>query len=132
MRQVLLIGLLPEVVDLSSFPDLTVEKLAATLQAQEQSLCALGFAARWVLVDLGETAEAVVRAALAAVDYDVVLVGAGVRTVPAYFLLFERLINVVHACAPTAKICFNTSPGDTQRAVLRWIAPPSIQPPSTQ
>jgi len=36
-------------------------------------------------------------------------------------LLFEKLINVVHAQAPDAKICFNTTPADTSEAVRRWI-----------
>jgi hypothetical protein len=124
LKQILLIGLRPAVVDLSRFPDLTAETLTATLEAQERSLCQLGLGARWCLVDLGETAEAVVRAALAAVAYDGVLIGAGVRTVPVYLRLFERLINVVHECAPAARICFNTRPEDTQEAVLRWISAP--------
>lgn len=123
MKRVLMIGLRPDVVDFSNFPELTEEKLAAGLAAQERVLCELGFAARWCLTDRGETAEAVVRAALSAEPQDVVLIGAGVRMVPAHFALFERLINVVHECAPTAKICFNTRPDDTREAVLRWASP---------
>ena len=53
------------------------------------------------------------------------LIGAGIRVLPANFTLFERLINVVHEGAPGAKLCFNTNPNDTQEAVLRWIAPPA-------
>lgn len=125
MKKVLLLGLLPSVVDFSSFPDLNEEKLAAGLKAQEKSLCDLGFDAKWCLFDRGETACAVVKAALEATRYDVVLVGAGVRTVPAHFALFEQLLNIVHEHAPQARICFNTRPTDTQEAVLRWISPPS-------
>ena len=36
-------------------------------------------------------------------------------------LLFEKIINSIHAHAPSAKICFNTNPGDTAEAVNRWI-----------
>jgi hypothetical protein len=36
-------------------------------------------------------------------------------------LLFEKLINPVHARAPNAKICFNTTPSDTVEAVQRWV-----------
>lgn len=122
MKRVLLLGLLPEVVDTSQFPGLTQEKLALSLKAQEQSLRDIGFDAGWCLLDLGETAEAVARAALAAGPYDVVLIGAGVRTMPAHFVLFERLINIVHELAPGSRICFNTRPDDTQEAVLRWIS----------
>ena len=124
-KKILLIGLLPSVVDMSQFPGLTQEKLAAGLAEQEKSLCDLGFDAKWCLTDLGETAGAVVRAHLVANRYDVVLVGAGVRTIPARFALFEQLVNILHEHAPGAKIAFNTRPDDTQESVLRWIAAPS-------
>ena len=37
--------------------------------------------------------------------------------------LFEGIINLVHALAPEARICFNTTPADTVEAVLRWVRP---------
>jgi hypothetical protein len=125
MKRILLLGLLPSVVDFASIPGLTEEKLDASLKAQEKGLRDLGFDASWCLVDLGATAEAAARAALEAGPWDVVLIGAGVRTLPAQFALFEKLINVVHEHAPKARICFNTRPDDTQEAVLRWIAAPA-------
>lgn len=123
MKSVLMIGLLPSVVDFSNFPDLDEARLAAGLKAQEDALRALGFDAAWCLVDLGETAEAVARAALTGKPHVVVLIGAGVRTAPQHFLLFEKLLNVVHEHAPNAKLCFNTRPTDTVEAVLRWTTP---------
>jgi hypothetical protein len=63
----------------------------------------------------------VLRSALNQNEFDCVLVGAGVRTVPTHFLLFEKIINTIHAHAPGAKICFNTKPSDTAEAVNRWI-----------
>jgi hypothetical protein len=128
VNRILLIGLEPTLVDFSSMPDLDAAKIAHGLREQEQRLRDLGFDAAWCLTDLGATAEAVVRAALAANQYDVVLIGAGIRVLPAHFSLFERLINVVHEGAPRAKICFNTRPGDTLEAVLRWIAPLAALP----
>lgn len=125
--KIFLIGLDPAVVDFSAFPGLNYEKLSASLTAQQQGLLDMGFDAGWCLVDRGETAESVVRTALSAKQYDVVLIGAGVRTSPAHFLLFERLLNLVHEYAPKSKICFNTSPDDTKDAVLRWLAAPSAQ-----
>ena len=53
--------------------------------------------------------------------FDGVLVGAGIRTVPALFLLFEKLVNVIHEHAPDAKICFSTGPQDTAASVQRWV-----------
>jgi hypothetical protein len=124
-KKILLLGLLPGVVDIARFPGLTVETLAAGLEAQAKSLCDLGFDAKWCLTDLGETAGAVVQDTLMASHPDVVLIGAALRMVPDYLLLFEKLVNLVHEHAPGAKICFNSRPDDTQEAVLRWIAPPS-------
>jgi len=39
------------------------------------------------------------------------------------FLLFEKLVNVIHELSPRAKICFNTRPEDTAEAFLRWVKP---------
>lgn len=40
------------------------------------------------------------RSHLEKTPFDCVLIGAGVRTLTVHFLLFEKLINVVHAHAP--------------------------------
>ena len=118
---VLLIGLSPDAVDYSRWPGLTPEKLEAVLDADKTSLIELGYDARICFVDHGETAEATVSAALAETSFDCILVGAGVRTDPEEFLLFEKLINVIHKKAPTARICFNTGPADSVDAVRRWV-----------
>ncbi|MGH7330050.1 MAG: hypothetical protein ACREJX_17020, partial [Polyangiaceae bacterium] len=104
-------------------PGLTHEKLSFGLQAQEKMLREVGFDVKMLLVDLGETAEAVARTALQEKKYDAVLIGAGVRTPPPQFMLFEKLINVIHEHAPQARICFNTRPDDTTDAFLRWVKP---------
>jgi len=95
--------------------------LRAGLAADEKRLRDLGYDAKWLLLDRGETAEAVVAAALKEKTFDCVLVGAGIRTVSPMFLLFEKLINVVHEGAPHAKICFNTVPEDSAVSVQRWV-----------
>lgn len=123
MKNVLLIGLLPRVVDFSLAQGLTEDSLAKGLASEEKSLCDLGFAAEWCLVDLGETAADVLGATLDKKRWDVVLIGAGLRQMPPHFLLFERLLNLVHERAPSAKLCFNTKPTDTREAVLRWASP---------
>jgi hypothetical protein len=70
----------------------------------------------------GKTAEAALTGELSKGGYDCIMVGAGLRIVPPYFLLFEKLINVIHRHAPAStKICFNTSPSDTADAVLRRV-----------
>jgi DNA-binding LacI/PurR family transcriptional regulator len=122
-KNVISIGLHPDVVNYALFPGLTPEKLWHALKAQAEQLEKQGFNLTACLVDLGQTAEQTARSALLERQYDVVLIGAGVRTPPPHLTLFEKLINVVHECAPTAKICFNTNADDTAEAILRWVKP---------
>jgi hypothetical protein len=120
-KKVLMLGLDPKVVDYSHLAvKLDEATLRAGLAADEKRLRELGYDAKWLLVDRGETAEAVVSAALKEKTFDCVLIGAGIRTIPPLFLLFEKLINVVHEGAPHAKICFNTVPEDSAVSVQRW------------
>jgi hypothetical protein len=121
-KKVLLVGLDPKVVDYAHLPvKLDEPTLRASLAADEKSLRELGYDAGWVLVDRGETAAMVVSRALDEKTFDCVLIGAGIRTVPPMFLLFERLVNLVHEKAPHARICFNTVPEDTAASVQRWV-----------
>jgi hypothetical protein len=120
-KSVLLIGLDPDVVNYSNYPGLTPEKLEAALRADEARLEAAGLDAAICFIDHGETAVATVTKALAEQPRDVILIGAGVRTDPAEFLLFERLVNLVHEQAPNARLCFNTGPTDSVDAVMRWL-----------
>jgi hypothetical protein len=118
--QVLVIGLEPTLVDFSTMPDMNAGKVRAGLEADRAKLAALGYEAELCLTDLGQTAADVVARKLSERPFDCVVIGAGIRTLPAYFLLFEQLINVVHRAAPDARICFNTRPSDTAEAVQRW------------
>ena len=120
-KSVLVIGFEPTLLDFTTIPDLDAAKVMAGLKAEETRLRNLGYEVEMCLHDLGETAEAVVRDRLRQKRFDCIVIGAGVRTIPKYFLLFEKLINVVHEHAPRAKLCFNTKPSDTAEAVQRWI-----------
>ena len=120
--KVLMVGLDPKVVDYAHLPTkLDEPTLRAGLAADEKRLRDLGYDARWLLVDRGETAEAVLATALKEGTFDCVLIGAGIRTIAPLFLLFEKLVNVVHRGAPGAKVCFNTLPEDTAASVQRWV-----------
>ncbi|MEJ8849334.1 hypothetical protein [Variovorax rhizosphaerae] len=120
-QRVLLIGFDPSVVDYSKWPGLTPEKLYAAFDADAASFREAGFESQVCLVDLGAMAEESVRKVLAAQTFDVVLIGAGVRTSVDHFLLFEKLVNAVHQHAGKARICFNTGPTDSVAAVQRWV-----------
>jgi hypothetical protein len=121
--RVLLVGLEPEIVDYSKspVPGLTAAKVRAAVDADCAKLETLGYRVKSLYVDDGKTAEAVLTDALTS-TYDCIMIGAGLRIVPPYFLLFEKLINVVHRHAPAStKLCFNSNPADTAEAVKRWV-----------
>jgi hypothetical protein len=123
-RSVLVIGLDPTLIDFSQpgyAPGMDPQKVLAGLKVSEEELTRLGYNVQMCLTDFGETAAAAVRGSLEQTRFDCVLIGAGVRVNPSNFLLFEKLVNVVHEHAPQAKICFNTLPSDTAAAVQRWV-----------
>jgi DNA-binding LacI/PurR family transcriptional regulator len=123
-KSVLVIGLDPTLIDFSQpgyGEGMDATKVFAGLKSSEDELTRLGYSVDMCLTDFGDTAEAVVQRALQQQRFDCVLIGAGVRANPSHFLLFEKLINVVHAHAPQAKLCFNTMPSDTAAAVKRWL-----------
>ena len=120
-KSILIIGFEPTLLDYSTIPDLDAAKVMALLKADEAHLRGLGYEVELCLHDLGETAKTVVRDRLRQKQFDCILIGAGLRTIPKYFILFEKLINVVHEHAPQAKLCFNTKPSDSAEAVQRWI-----------
>ena len=103
-------------------PGLTAAKVRAAVEADSAKLETLGYSVKSLYVDDGKTAEAVLTDALITSTYDCIMIGAGLRIVPPYFLLFEKLINIVHRHAPAStKICFNSNPADTAEAVKRWV-----------
>ena len=122
--RVLLVGLEPDIVDYSKspVPGLTAAKVRAAVAADSAKLESLGYSVKSLYVDDGKTAEAALTKALASGGFDCIMIGAGLRIVPPYFLLFEKLINIIHRHAPTStKLCFNTNPADTADAVQRWV-----------
>ena len=120
-KTVLAVGLDPAFADYSKLPGLTPELVAAYIEAQLDGLRALGYEVESCLVDLGETAEATVTAALRSRTFDCVVIGAGLREPPERLMLFEAIVNLVHELAPGSRITFNTSPADTAEAVQRRI-----------
>ena len=121
---VLVVGLDPRLIDFSQPgypPGMSAEKVFAGIKASEEMLTGLGYNVQTCMTDFGETAETVVKGDLKQQPWDCVMIGAGVRTVPSNFILFEKLVNVVHEYAPQAKICFNQLPADIGETVKRWV-----------
>lgn len=121
-RAVLAIGIDPAFVDLSGMPGFTPDMVRTYLDGQINRIRDFGYDVESCLIDLGDTAEAVVGDALRAKSFDCVVIGAGLREPPELLLLFEQVINLVHAHAPQARIAFNSNPADTAEAARRWLA----------
>jgi hypothetical protein len=121
-KSVLAIGVDPAFADFTTLSGLTPELVRSYIDAQIEQVRALGYDVESCLIDLGDTAEAM-AAALSSKPFDCVVIGAGLRQPRSQLLLFEKVINLVHALAPNAKICFNSNPADTAEAVRRWIQP---------
>lgn len=120
-KKVLMVGWHPSVVDYSKYPGLTPEKLEGALRADESKLNSLGYDASIGFIYSGDTATDQLVDTLRMTAFDAVLIGAGVRKDDEHFLLFERLVNIVHEYAPQARITFNTGPTDSDAAVRRWL-----------
>lgn len=120
IKRVLLIGLRSDCVDYEKWPQLSPAKLESAFTEIIDELTTEGYDAFWCLTDQGETARDVVTNALKNNSPDIVVVGAGVRTDPDLFGLFETVVNLIHEYAPKARIAFNQLPYDTVEAVKRW------------
>ena len=119
-KRVLALGLDPEYVNPEMLQGLSPALVRSYIDAQLERVRAMGYELRSCLVDTGDTAEKVVESELNSRTFDCVLFGAGLRD-ESQLLLYEKLLNLVHAKAPQAKICFNSNPGDTAEAVQRWV-----------
>ncbi|MGZ4036901.1 MAG: hypothetical protein ACXVPQ_03680 [Bacteroidia bacterium] len=125
-KKALIVGIDPYLIDFTSpefaaFPGLTPQKVEAGIKGSIDQLSQKGFPADLCWTDFGQTAASVLEKKLKQQNFEVVLIGAGIRVPEKNFLLFEQLINVVHAHAAQALICFNTSPADTVQAIERVV-----------
>lgn len=124
MKTVLIIGMNPRTIDFTN-PELpkglTVEMVEQGTKTTLEKLNAIGYKAEVFLIDAGTTDLSHLEKWLTDKSYDGVVIGNGIRSQTSNFILFELLINVVHANAPASKIIFNTLPTNTDEAVKRWL-----------
>ncbi|MEP6503353.1 MAG: hypothetical protein ABJD97_08495 [Betaproteobacteria bacterium] len=123
-KKVLFVGQVPESVDFSDPglpPGFDAAKIHAGIAFAMAQMSARGWHADLCLVAPDATAVPTLERQLAAVRYDCVVIGGGLRIPAPGLLLFERLVNAVHRSAPRAAIAFNTTPQDTADAAARWF-----------
>ncbi|MGY4103175.1 hypothetical protein ACW2Q0_26990 [Nocardia sp. R16R-3T] len=119
----LTIGLHPQAMDYSRFPDLDESQLTARIDAANAALQNSEFDLTPCMVRASPAeAETEIRDLLANQSFDLVMVGGAVRAFPEHTLLFERLVNVIVDAAPGIRFCFNTSPETSLDALRRAAA----------
>jgi hypothetical protein len=124
MKKILIIGMDPHTIDFTNPelpPGLTVEAIEKGTNTTLEKLNAMGYTAELFLVETGATDLNNLAKQLTEKNYDGAVIGNGIRGLKVNFILFEQIINVVHANAPKSKIIFNSLPTDTDVAVKRWL-----------
>lgn len=117
MSAVLVLGFDPYTV-----PDVDGDALLATLDQQLTRLREQSVEVSLVQVAADDPAgsESVFVAALGERDWDVVVIGGGIR-VKGELTFFEQVVNLVHRHAPGAAIAFNGRIDEVAEAVRRWL-----------
>ena len=120
--RVLVIGLDPYRVPGPWDPAPVAEAIARGMQGFAEA----GVDAESCLVGLdgSDDIDAVVTRALEGRRWDVILVGGGIRKAEELLEVFERIVNLVHRCAPEAAVAFNATPDDIVAAAERWLNRP--------
>lgn len=120
--RVLQVGMDPDTIDFSAWPDQNADKLRARLGDAEARLRSAGFDVTVCLLQNdADIAESTVTEFFADGTFDLVEIGSGLRTSHEYTLIFERIVNTVAALQPGIPFCFNDSPETTLDAVLRGL-----------
>ena len=119
----LTIGLHPQAMDYSRFPDLDQTQLTSRVDVANAALQNTEFDVTPCMVGASPAeAETEIRNLLASQSFDLVMVGGAVRAFPEHTLLFERIVNIIVDAAPGIRFCFNTSPETSLDALGRAAA----------
>lgn len=117
-NKVLIVGLDPHKIQFGTERGLTAGSVSAAGQATNDKLQALGHSVETWLFGPDADEQPLVDL-LAARDFDVILVAAGLRGLPEHTLLFENIMNVIHRNDRSANLCFNSSPENAFDAISR-------------
>lgn len=94
----------------------------AAIAKSERSFRDAGYDIRMCLIAPDTDLESDLVPHLQAENWNVVVIGGGIRKPPELLELFEQVVNAIHRHAPHAAIAFNTNPTDTLEAAKRWVS----------
>lgn len=124
MKKILIIGTDPRTIDFTNpeiHQGLTVERIEQGTNATIETLKDSGYGAEMFLIETGNEDLNNLANHLRHKKLDGIVIGNGIRGLKTNFILFEKIVNVVHANAPNSKIIFNSLPTDTLESVKRWL-----------
>lgn len=118
--RVLQIGMDPAVIDFTPWPGQGSDQLRRRLDDAVTAMRRAGYDVTVCLLPDDDAAAAqIVERLLHDTRFDVVEIGAGLRTSHEYTRVFERVVNTVSTLQPGIRFCFNDSPETTLEAVRR-------------
>ncbi|KAI1367728.1 hypothetical protein F5Y08DRAFT_297464 [Xylaria arbuscula] len=124
-KKVLLMGFQSDVALPQYFREMfgTDEEIGAKIRADHDRIQRSGITTVPYLINSRELEKGLkdVESLLREGSYDAIGIGAGVRLVPEYLGLFERLVNMCIANAPGVPLMFNDGPDGTTRAIERVL-----------
>ncbi|WP_344529673.1 hypothetical protein [Streptomyces albiaxialis] len=116
MPSALILGFDPHAV-----PGMDGDAMRAVLDKELARFADHGIHASTALIAPDASAKSVIVAALSERDWDVVVIGGGIRKPEPVLTLFEQIVNLVRQHAPGAAIAFNTGIDDSVEAAERWL-----------
>jgi hypothetical protein len=116
MSSALVLGIDPHTV-----PGLDGDAIRELLDKELARFDEHGIDAAMTLVALDESAEPTLVAALTEREWEVVVIGGGIRKPEPLLTFFEHVVNLVRRHAPQAALAFNTSGGDSVEAAQRQL-----------
>jgi hypothetical protein len=123
-QRVLTLGITSDALSSDDFPPgvATLEELVAMRERSWAALQATGIdgEAGYVSLDPDE-AEAELRRLFDGRSFGVVLIGGGIKNVPEYTVLFERIVNVLIDLQPDVRLSFSSHPANVPEALQRWL-----------
>ncbi|MFI1355245.1 hypothetical protein ACH4TV_16990 [Streptomyces sp. NPDC020898] len=123
-QRVLALGITPDALTPDDFPPgvSTLDDLIAMRKRSWAELQATGIDGESAFVSLDpDEAEAELRRLFDGRSFGVALIGGGIKNVPAYTVLFERIVNVLIDVQPGIRLSFSSHPTNVPEALQRWL-----------
>jgi hypothetical protein len=124
MPRILVIGYAPDAVDFSDPaipPGITAEVIAEGIKKDGQKMKNMGWQSEALFIRPDENVQKRILEHLASKNYDVIVIGGGVRMTTKFVSVCEQVVNAIREGAPQTPIAFNEGPDTSSDAALRWL-----------